>query len=422
MNQLLIDLKYIQISYWDLVLAFLVIAFASFLTFYVKKILKNKERNISNGAMITLTWSFATILLGLLIVPSLQDIKIIENTYLSVNPVNLAIIVVILFANLFLGNQISGWFKKSQLSSKKTPLFLFKGLLWLITVHYSLKLVLKKYNNILDYELITIKEVAITVSDLIFVFVGITFTTLLILLFKLTLKRQVNKDKLEVSTSVTLLNISKYFVWTIALIFIFQSIGFNLSILLAGSAALLVGIGMGIQQLFNDFASGLILLLERQIKVGDYVDSDTISGTIQEIGFRTTNILTRDNIRVIIPNSILVSGSVINWSKGEKFSRFQINVGVAYGSDTQKVKKILLKCAKEHKDVLKNPTPVVQFVDFGTSSLDFKLFFYSDDPFRIEFTKSDIRFRIDEEFRNQGVEIPFTQMDVHFRNDLEIKK
>ncbi|MBN2890560.1 MAG: mechanosensitive ion channel [Bacteroidales bacterium] len=421
MNDLIINLKYLQIDYWDLILGLIIILFASFISIYIKNHLKGEVKEISKKIMLIATWGFSIIMISLMVVPSLREIAVIDNKYVRLNPVELAIIVIILFVNLFLNKILKRWFNSSNVSKKKSPLIMFRSLLWLISIHYILKILLIQYNEILKLELISIKDVAITLADILFVFISISLTALSILFLKLALNRQVKREKIDASTSVTLLNISKYFIWTIVIVFIFQSIGFNLSILLAGSAALLVGIGMGIQQLFNDFASGLILLIERQVKVGDYIDADTISGTILEIGFRTTNVLTRDNIRVIIPNSLLVSGSVINWTKGENYSRFALNVGVAYGSDTQKVKQILLKCANDHQLVLKKPEPQVQFTDFGTSSLDFKLLFYSDNPFRIEFVKSDLRFNIDAEFRKQGIEIPFTQMDVHFRNDLNLQ-
>ncbi len=278
------------------------------------------------------------------------------------------------------------------------------------------------YGKAIEFKLFTIKDISFTISDFIFTFTAITVTSILILLLRIALNKQVAKNKIEPATSATLINISRYFIWTIAIIFIFQSVGFNLSILLAGSAALLVGIGMGIQQLFNDFASGLILLFERQIKVDDYIETETIMGQIVEIGFRTTVILTRDNIRVIIPNSKLVSGNVINWSKGETFSRFSLDVGVAYGSDTKLVKKILLEVAVKNDLVLKNTEPEVIFRDFGSSSLDFRLNFYSNAPFGIEGLKSELRFAIDAEFRKASIEIPFPQVDVNFKNKLNFDK
>lgn len=414
MKKLLLDLKYIQIDYWDLTIIILILLFSSFLTYYVRKKITNSERKYTKPLIYVGLWSFTIVLSSLLVIPSLRDLAVIKNDFLILKPLSLAFIFIILFLNYFTLKLLKRWFTKQKIKEKKSPYPLFKIILWFISIHYILKMIIVKYDLFLGLQLIKVKNVAITISDLFFVFITISLTYIGILLLKLWLRRQVERKRIEISTSVALLNISKYFIWVVVIAFLFQSIGFNLSLLLAGSAALLVGIGMGIQQVFNDFASGLILLIERQIKVGDFVQADTVEGTIVEIGFRTAIVLTRDNIRIIIPNSKLVSESVVNWTKGEAFSRFSVDIGVAYGSDTKKVKEILYNCAIKHEKVIKKPKPEVQFVNFGASSLDFKLFFYCSNPFGREFIKSDLRFSIDEEFKKADIKIPFPQMDVHF--------
>jgi len=158
------------------------------------------------------------------------------------------------------------------------------------------------------------------------------------------------------------------------------------------------------------------LLFEREIKVGDYVEADTVSGTILSIGFRTTIVLTRDNVKIIIPNSKLVSDKVINWTKGEPHARVGLDVGVAYGSDTKKVKEVLIKCANNHSWIMKKPAPEVFFTEFADSSLNFKLYFYTEKIFVREKTKSDLRFTIYDEFNKEKIEIPFPQVDVHLPN------
>ena len=190
----------------------------------------------------------------------------------------------------------------------------------------------------------------------------------------------------------------------------------DLTSLWLGSAALLVGVGLGLQQTFNDFFSGLIILLEGTVEVGDVVVVDNIVGRVKKIGLRTSMVTTRDNVVIIIPNSHLVVDNVVNWTHDSVLARFQVGVGVAYGSDLSLVKKILLQAADEHDKVLDRPEPSVMFLDFGNSSLDFQLHFFSKEFFRIEVVKSDIRFRIDERFREHGVEIPFPQRDLWLRN------
>jgi small-conductance mechanosensitive channel len=177
---------------------------------------------------------------------------------------------------------------------------------------------------------------------------------------------------------------------------------------------LLVGLGLGLQQIFQDFISGITLIIEGTLKVGDIVEMiDEEVGRVKEISMRTSKIETRDNIILIVPNSKLINDVVINWSHIEKKTRFNVDVGVAYGSDVNLVKEILLACAGNHNQIFSSPEPRVRFTDFGNSSLDFQLLFYTNETFRVEDIKSDLRFQIDEAFRKNKVRIPFPQRDVH---------
>ncbi|TVQ47756.1 MAG: hypothetical protein EA362_06190 [Saprospirales bacterium] len=212
-----------------------------------------------------------------------------------------------------------------------------------------------------------------------------------------------------------------YFIYVIAIFLIIEQLGIQFTLLLGGLAALLVGIGLGVQQTFNDLVSGIILLFERSIEVGDVIELDGIVGAVEKIGVRTSLIETRDNIMVIVPNSQLISDKVINWSHFDDKARFHIKVGVAYGSDTRLVEKILLAVAREHSMVLSTPSPTVQFRDFGGSSLDFMLFFWSREYILIEKVKSELRYEIDKEFRSNKVTIPFPQRDLWLRNPEDLK-
>ncbi|MFC2176043.1 mechanosensitive ion channel family protein, partial [Bacteroidota bacterium] len=136
-------------------------------------------------------------------------------------------------------------------------------------------------------------------------------------------------------------------------------------------------------------------------------------GRVKEIRLRASELETRDGIILIVPNSAFITGHVVNWTHNTRLNRFRVNVGVAYGSDVNKVRNLLIKCAKDHQEVVLNPEPYVFFEDFGDSQLSFSLYFFSRSIFRIEFVKSDIRFAIDEAFRKSGVTIPFPQRDIH---------
>ncbi|MEZ4986008.1 MAG: mechanosensitive ion channel [Saprospiraceae bacterium] len=224
------------------------------------------------------------------------------------------------------------------------------------------------------------------------------------------------QQQINVGSQYAINRLLTYFILVIAVVATLQYIGINLTVLLGGAAALLVGVGLGLQQTFNDLICGIILLFERTVEVGDVVDMAGLVGTVKRIGLRTSLVETRDNVSVIVPNSKLVADNVVNWSHFDAKARFRVAVGVAYGSDTALVKQILLDVAEAHPKVTKKPQPIVRFTDFGDSALAFELLFWSRELMMIENVKSDLRFDIDKRFREAGVAIPFPQRDVWFRN------
>ena len=219
---------------------------------------------------------------------------------------------------------------------------------------------------------------------------------------------------MERSSLYALHKLVSYFVYTLAVLIALETVGIDVTILLAGSAALLVGIGLGVQQIFNDFTSGIILLFGGTVRVGDIVEFDQTVGRVIEIDFRTSKIKTRDGITLIVPNSHLVSDNVINWTEGDDLTRFAVEVGVAYGSDTSLVERLLREVAEAHQSVSKERPVRVQFANFGDSALEFRLLFWAENTWEIEFVRSQLRFQIDQKFRENNVRIPFPQRDVHF--------
>jgi len=271
-----------------------------------------------------------------------------------------------------------------------------------------------KFKEIIEFTLIDTKNLHITVYSLLMVFLIFIIAEVLIWTLRRIFKKRIYpKPNIDIGKSHTIFQLLKYFIWITTILLILQIIGIKVTFLLAGSAALLVGLGLGLQEIFRDIVSGLILLFERNMKINDVVEVDQEIGKIKEIGFRTTKIETRDNIIHIIPNSKFITGDVVNWSHIQKLTRFNVDVGVAYGSDVRLVEKVLHDCAISHKKVAKKPIPFVRFTDFGDSSLDFQLFFWTDDSFFVENIKSDLRFEIDKNFREQKIQIPFPQRDVH---------
>ncbi len=277
----------------------------------------------------------------------------------------------------------------------------------------------EKIVSILEFQLFTINDYSLSVANLLSAFLILAIARLLVFLIQKILHRSFVRQNLSDKGKEYAINqILKYLIYTIALVLVIESLGFNVTILIASSAALFVGIGLGLQDIFKDILSGIFLLFERTIQVGDIVEIDSLVGRVKEINIRTSKVRTRDGIMIIVPNNNLISAKVINWSMENKITRFGVEVGVAYGSNTQLVKDILIQSAVDHPNILAKPEPRVFFRDFGNSSLDFEVMFWSDKTWEIEFTRSDLRFAIDQAFRDKGVTIPFPQRDLHVKSDL----
>lgn len=268
-----------------------------------------------------------------------------------------------------------------------------------------------------NYVLFHVSDRAIHVTDVISAIVIVLGVMLAYrFLVKPLVKRILEINSVDKGRQYAATQIIKYLFYLLATTLVLDNIGLDISFLLAGSAALLVGIGIGLQQIFNDLVSGLILLFDGSVQVGDMVDINGMIGTVNKIGIRTSIIETRDHIKVIVPNSKFVTDSIVNWSHSNRLARFNIEIGVAYGSDLQLVKKCLLETLDNNPYVLETPAPEVQFKNFGNSSLDFELLFWSRNFWNIETIKSDVRFGIDRIFRENKIEIPFPQSDIHIRS------
>ena len=281
---------------------------------------------------------------------------------------------------------------------------------------------MERIKEILEFTLIESKYLTINLVDVLFVFLVLVFSRFSVYLIHRILHRRVNKEQIDQGKAYAIGQMAKYFIYIIAIIIALDTIGVKITVLLAGSTALFVGLGLGLQDIFKDLSSGIVVLTERTIKAHDIVEIDGTVGEVIEIGLRTTKLRTRDDIELIIPNQRLTAHHVINWSSSGKKTRFNVEVGVAYGSDTELVKKVLIEVAKNHNAVNNSPTPEVFFSGFGNSSLDFKLLFFSNNLFRIERVKSELRFAIDKAFRENGITIAFPQLDVWFKNGPQAKQ
>lgn len=276
---------------------------------------------------------------------------------------------------------------------------------------------MENIQKFLEFELIHIGTYVISVFTFVRILMIILIATILLWVIKKALMRKKVVEKLDAGTAYAIYQIIKYFIWVIAFGLILETIGIRVTVLIAGSAALLVGVGLGLQQTFNDVISGVILLSERSIKIDDILEIDGDIVKIQDIGLRTSKGLNRDQISIIIPNSLITTNKVINWSHQTRHNRFRINVGVAYGSDIDLVSKVLISSALENKNVDQIDGVEVQLLDFADSSLNFQLLFYSDEIFRIERIKSDIRKTISKKFKENNISIPFPQRDIHIKDN-----
>jgi small-conductance mechanosensitive channel len=208
----------------------------------------------------------------------------------------------------------------------------------------------------------------------------------------------------------------RYTLLFLGLIIVLQVWGINLSSLTVFAGVLGVGIGFGLQNIANNFVSGLVLNLERPIRVGDFLSVGSSVGTVRRIGTRCTEIRTLDEVDILVPNSRFLENEVVNWTHGDPRCRLHLPVGVAYGSNVAEVRSALLEACADHPDVLHDPRPRVNFTGFGESALDFELLVWTNDPRDQNRIKSDLNFRIEASLRRHRIQIPFPQRDLHLRS------
>lgn len=260
------------------------------------------------------------------------------------------------------------------------------------------------FKDILEYEVFSLGKYTLTVYEI----AGAVIIIILGFFASKLSKRLVYKsERIDIGRKFAFSQILKYIIIVITFFLVMRILGVNISPLLVGSGAILVGIGLGLQNLFLDFISGIIILLDRTIRVGDVVDVDGIIGQVEEIRMRTTSLLTRDNKSMIFPNSALTKNKIINFSHNDGTVAFDIEVGVHYDTDLDLAEKLMLEAALENDEVLETPKPVVRLENFGESSLDLKMFYHSKNLFRSPKVKSEIRKAILRKFRANNIQIPY---------------
>lgn len=275
--------------------------------------------------------------------------------------------------------------------------------------------IVEETNSILNYNFEFTKEISITVKGLLAIVIALLVAAILLKFIRRFLTRKMpERDKAKF---VTVFSYLRWFLFVVIFLVGMNSAGVNVTAVFAASAALLIGVGLALQTLFQDIISGVFILVDQSVHAGDIIELEGKVGRVVDIRLRTTRAVTVDNKVLVIPNHLYLTNILFNWTENGTETRESVTVGVAYGSDVKKVKNILLQAANEHNTVLKIPEPKVLFTDFADSSLNFKLVFTLADSFETRFVQSDLRFKIDEMFRENNVTIPFPQRDVHFFNE-----
>jgi small-conductance mechanosensitive channel len=236
---------------------------------------------------------------------------------------------------------------------------------------------------------------------------------------KQLIRRFLSRTKLQSSLQFGLSRIIGYTLIAVGFYVAFQLVGVDLSSLAIIAASLGVGVGFGLQNIINNFVSGIIILAERPISIGDRIEVAGVAGRVTKIQLRSTTVVTNDNITMIVPNADFISNTVTNWSHGDPKVRIRVPVGVAYGSDLKLLQQLLLEAAGEHPKALRDPSPVVLFTEFGDSSLNFELGVWTQEMTAtpVHFT-SEMNFIIEQKLRENDIEIPFPQRDLHVRSGL----
>lgn len=275
-------------------------------------------------------------------------------------------------------------------------------------------------NNILDYRLFRSGSFRLTVLNLIILVFVIFLTGIILRLIRAVVTRNLPEE--DKNRFISFFQFIRYIVFIFAIVFTLDACGINMKIFLTASAALLVGLGFALQQLFQDIISGILIIIDKSLHVGDIIEVDGKVGIVDKIKLRTTRVVTRNNRVMIVPNHKFMNETLFNWTQNGSTNREQVDIGVAYGSDVELVKSLLTDCVKNVEGVLEESEVTVHFVDFADSSLNFSVLFYVKNGLHSPKIQSDIRYNIDREFRKNNISIPFPQRDVNMiQNNIQEK-
>lgn len=290
------------------------------------------------------------------------------------------------------------------------------------------------FDDFLNYKIINADNFKLSFFNIFGILLVFFFTKIGLNIIRILIGDRLKRTKnYSVAKEFVYVQLTKYVLYTVAIIVSLKILHVNVGFLITGSAALLVGIGLGLQDVFKDFVSGIVLLFEGNIKVGDIVElnagttnsstssSDYMAVKILKINIRTTEIQTRDGNTLVIPNSKLTTDIIENWSQGERGTRFRIQVAVAYGTNTDLVIHLLTKAAESHPKVSNYREIMVRLSNFGDNGLEFELIFWAEQSWYINNYRSEIRLEINRLFEENNIEIPFPKRSIQFMNQPDKK-
>ena len=287
--------------------------------------------------------------------------------------------------------------------------FIFYGIF-----HDDFMNALRQFIKLFNHTFTIGESISFTPKSILIVILVFVLTSLLLKIFRKIIYRTLSDDARVKFKSI--FSFFNYFVYTVVVLLTFQNVGVNLTAVFAASAALLVGVGLALQTFIQDIISGIFILVDQSVHVGDIIEVDGQVGKVENIKLRTTRAVTRENKVLIIPNHKFLTSILFNWTENGVITKEFVAVGVSYDTDAEKVTELLLEIAEGHKAILKKPIPQVIFSDFGDSALQFQLYFALSSSFVSNLVKSDLRYSILLKFKEENIEIPFPQRTLNFVN------
>lgn len=269
----------------------------------------------------------------------------------------------------------------------------------------------EKLDNVLNYTFKFDDNVSVSIKAILFlVFILLATSYVLKKSRKLVLKRLNDEDKNKFGT---IFSFGSWLIYIVIFLSTLHTSGVNVTAIFAASAALLIGIGLALQTFFQDIISGIFIIVDQSVQVGDVIEINGRAGRVEEIRLRTTRVITIENKILIVPNHLYLTKILYNWTQNSDTTRENISVRVSYRSDVDLVKSLLIKAVKSHSSVLENPEPIVIITDFGEDSFVFEIIFTLKDCFLQKIRRGEIRIEIERLFRANNVKFPYPQRDIH---------